>query len=74
MTVSASNTVPETVEHRRDPVLEVMSNLRAQGLGHEDLYVILKSRGFAVSRGECRRFVIPQTHDGLRQQGLTGGR
>lgn len=65
MTVSASNTVPETVEHRRDPVLEVMSNLRAQGLGHEDLYVILKSRG---------RFVIPQTHDGLRQQGLTGGR
>ncbi len=74
MTVSAAPNTETPSKHRRDPVIDVMSNLRAQGLGHEDLFVILKSRGFAVSRGECRRFVIPQTHDGLRQQGLTGGR
>lgn len=74
MTVSAAQNTETPSKHRRDPVLEVMSNLRAQGLGHEDLYVILKSRGFSVSRGECRRFVIPQTHDAPAQGLLKRGR
>lgn len=74
MRVSASNTVPETIEHRRSRVLTVMSAMRAAGYGYEDIFVALNAMGFPISRAACRGFVIPQTHDGPAQGLLKRGR
>jgi hypothetical protein len=60
MRVSAPQKPSNTVEQHQDPVFRAMSALAKQGLGHEDIYVRLKAGGLAVTRAECRRFVIPK--------------
>ncbi len=66
MTVFAKNTVPETETPSSDPVFRAMSELRKLGFGHEDLFVRLTKAGFAVTKAECRQFVIPKARRPLR--------
>lgn len=47
-------------EHHQDPVFRAMSELRKDGFGFEDIYVRLTKAGLAVTKAECRRFVIPK--------------
>ncbi len=59
-TVFARNTVPETQTPSADPVFRAMSELRKDGFGWEDIYARLTKAGLAVTKAECRRFVIPK--------------
>lgn len=59
-TVFARNTVPETQTPSADPVFRAMSELRKDGFGWEDIYARLTKAGLAVTKADCRRFVIPK--------------
>ena len=59
-TVFALSNTQTPSETQSDPVFRAMSELRKDGFGFEDIYVRLTKAGFAVTKAECRQFVIPK--------------
>ena len=62
----------QTLTKHRSRVLTVMSAMRAEGYGFEDIHVTLNAMGFAISRDACRKFVIPKSTAPAQAGALSG--
>lgn len=53
-----TETPSNTVERRTSPTLVRLTELRARGLGHEDIYLIMKGEGSVITKRDAYLFVI----------------